>query len=151
VAATHRPKGVKGSALTIWHAQRRLAISTAKGFAMFEVVDVELIARVCHEANRGYCRALGDNSQQPWNEAPSWQRDSAVAGVKFLRENPTAKPSASHESWLEHKRREGWKYGPVKDEVAKEHPCFVPYDELPTEQKAKDYIFGAVARSLLET
>jgi hypothetical protein len=34
VAATHRPKGVKGSALTIWHAQRRLAISTAKGFAM---------------------------------------------------------------------------------------------------------------------
>jgi hypothetical protein len=24
----------------------------------------------------------------------------------------------------------------------------VPYDELPVEQKAKDYIFGAVVRSL---
>jgi hypothetical protein len=43
---------------------------------------------------------------------------------------------------------DGWKYGPVKDPEKKEHPCFVPYDRLPTEQKAKDYIFGAVVKSL---
>lgn len=116
---------------------------------MFEVVDVELIARVCHEANRGYCKALGDDSQLPWKDAPVWQRDSAVAGVNFLRDNPDAKPSASHESWLRHKAADGWKYGAVKDEGKKEHPCFVPYEELPREQKAKDYIFQAIARALL--
>ena len=25
------------------------------------------IARVCHEVNRAYCQALGDNSQVEWN------------------------------------------------------------------------------------
>ena len=28
------------------------------------------------------------------------------------------------------------------------HPCLVPYDELPQEQRAKDHLFGAVARAL---
>lgn len=112
-------------------------------------MNVELIAKVCHEANRAYCKALGDGSQLPWDEAPEWQRKSAVLGVEFIRDNPDAKPSASHESWLAEKERDGWKYGPEKDPELKEHPCFVPYDELPTEQKAKDYIFGGVARALL--
>lgn len=109
----------------------------------------EKIARVCHEANRAYCAALGDHSQPEWEGAPEWQRSSAIAGVEFIRANPDAPPSASHESWLAVKEAEGWKWGPVKDPAKKEHPCFVPYAELPVEQKAKDYIFGAVARALL--
>ena len=106
-------------------------------------------ARICHEANRGYCAALGDHTQPAWEDAPEWQRQSAIAGVKFIRENPDAPPSASHESWLAMKKAEGWKWGPEKDPVNKLHPCFVPYDQLPFEQKAKDYIFGAIARALL--
>src|SRR5215217_8043745 len=105
------------------------------------------IARLCHEANRAYCLALGDTSQLPWDEAQPWQRDSAVKGVEFILGNPEASPAASHESWLEEKRATGWKYGPVKDTEAKTHPCFVPYDELPIEQRAKDYIFGAIVRA----
>lgn len=106
-------------------------------------------AKICHEANRAYCAALGDTSQLPWDDAPQWQKDSAITGVKFIVHNPDAGPSASHESWLAEKERDGWKYGPVKDPEAKEHPCFVPYDELPVEQKAKDYIFGAIVRAAL--
>jgi NTP pyrophosphatase (non-canonical NTP hydrolase) len=107
------------------------------------------IARICHEVNRAYCAALGDNSHLSWSGAPDWQRASAVEGVKFIRGNWTASPAASHMSWLEQKRREGWKYGPVKDVAKKEHPCFVPYDQLPVEQRAKDYIFGAVVRAVV--
>lgn len=109
------------------------------------------IARVCHEVNRAYCASLGDHSQPAWEDAPQWQRDSAVAGVDFIQRQPGAKPSASHESWLAQKEADGWRYGPTKNAETKEHPCFVPYDELPVEQKAKDYIFGAVVRSLLPT
>lgn len=109
----------------------------------------EEIARVCHEANRAYCTALGDFSQVPWDAAPEWQRQSAIKSVKFIIEFPHASPSASHDSWLKEKADNGWKYGPVKDETLKEHPCFVPYDELPVEQKAKDYIFGAVVRAMM--
>lgn len=106
------------------------------------------IAIICHEANRVYCQSIGDESQVPWEEAPKWQQDSAVLGVEFIIGNPNAPPSASHESWLEQKRIDGWKHGPLKDAEKKEHPCFVPYDELPIEQQRKDYLFGAIVRAL---
>jgi hypothetical protein len=106
------------------------------------------IARVCHEVNRAYCASIGDHSQPAWEAAPDWQQKSAITGVEFTLANPDAKPSASHESWLAEKMRDGWKYGPVKDPVKKQHPCFVPYGELPPEQKSKDYLFQAVVRAL---
>jgi hypothetical protein len=109
---------------------------------------LEKIAETCHEANRAYCQALGDNSQPAWKDAPAWQRESALNGVMHALTHPDAKPSDSHESWLAEKRAAGWKYGPVKDPEKKEHPCFVEYNALPPEQKAKDFIFLAIARTL---
>ena len=108
----------------------------------------EEIARVCHEANRAYCLSLDDISQLPWHEAPEWQRTSALNGVNFHLAHPNSKPSHSHEEWFKEKKATGWKYGPVKDPENKEHPCFVPYDELPDEQKAKDALFVAIVRAL---
>lgn len=107
------------------------------------------IARTCHEVNRAACLAFGDHSQTAWNEAPEWQKESAINGVYFIIDNPDASPSASHESWLAEKAAAGWKYGPVKNLETKEHPCYRPYDELPPEQKLKDYLFGGVVRTWL--
>lgn len=106
------------------------------------------IAQVAHELNKAYCESIGDNSQPSWEDAPEWQKSSAINGVQFHIDNPDAKPSHSHESWLKQKSDEGWKYGEVKDPVKKEHPCFVPYDQLPTEQKSKDFIFRQTVHSL---
>lgn len=108
-----------------------------------------VIAHACHEVNRAYCaKMLNDASQLPWAAAPEWQRQSAINGVVHALNHPRAKPEDSHESWLAEKREQGWKYGPVKNPEAKEHPCFLPYDQLPTEQKRKDAIFLAVVRAL---
>lgn len=107
----------------------------------------EHIAQVAHEVNRAYCEALGDTSQPAWGDAPDWQRNSAKNGVVFHR-STTATPKESHENWLKQKREEGWVYGPVKDPALKQHPCFLPYEDLPAEQRAKDYIFRAVVNSL---
>jgi hypothetical protein len=109
----------------------------------------EQIAKVAHETNRAYCTAIGDFSQFSWEDSPEWQKQSLIAGVNFIANNPTSGPNHSHESWLKEKELEGWVYGPVKDPVKRQHPCMVPYDQLPKEQQAKDYIFGAVVRSLL--
>lgn len=114
-------------------------------------MEAHQIAKVVHEANRAYCQTLGDDSQLSWSEAPAWQRDSAVNGVEGIVSGRITKPEQSHESWLAEKERTGWKYGPVKDAEKKEHPCFVPYGELPPEQQVKDAIFFGIVRAMNET
>jgi len=109
--------------------------------------QIEATARAAHEANRAWCIAHGDMSQSAWDDAPDWQRTSAVNGIHGVLGGNT--PEQSHESWLAEKTAAGWKYGAIKDAEKKEHPCFVPYSELPPEQKAKDGIFVAVARAFI--
>jgi hypothetical protein len=109
---------------------------------------ISAAARAAHEANRAYCLAMGDESQPSWENAPEWQRTSAMNGVLGAMNGNT--PRQSHECWLEEKRATEWKYGPVKDPEKKEHPCFVPYDELPPAQKAKDGIFVSVVTAMLD-
>ena len=115
---------------------------------------VEQIAQIAHETNKAYCQSIGDHSQPPWSTAPEWQKQSAVKGVEFhlgchaVGVTPAA--SASHDSWLAEKQADGWKFGLVKDAAKKEHPCFVPYGELPVEQRLKDYLFSAVVAAFAQ-
>lgn len=108
---------------------------------------IEAAARAAHEANRAYCIALGDTSQPAWDDAPDWQRSSAINGVKGVIGGNG--PEQSHESWLAEKQATGWKYGPVKDPERKEHPCFVLYADLPQAQKAKDHVYVAVVGAMI--
>ena len=111
-------------------------------------MDRTKLARAAHEINRAYCASLGDTTQAAWADAPEWQKASALAGVDMHTANPDATPEQSHESWLAQKTAEGWAYGEVKDAEKKLHPCFLPYAELPPEQRAKDYLFRAVVHTL---
>lgn len=121
-------------------------LRTELGVEALEPALVVHIAKICHAANRAYCQSLGDNSQPLWHDAPEWQRQSVVKGVK-MHLTGSHQPSASHESWMAEKESEGWVYGPVKDPAKKEHPCMVPFDQLPKEQQAKDYIFKSIVDS----
>lgn len=110
--------------------------------------QIEATARATHETNRAWCLAHGDTSQPAWDDAPDWQKASAINGIRGVLAGNT--PEQSHESWLAEKAATGWKFGAVKDPEKKEHPCFVPYAELPPEQRAKDHVFVAVARAFIE-
>ena len=111
-------------------------------------MTIEKVAELCHEVNRAYCAAIGDNSQKPWAEAQDWQKASALNGVAYELANPNSSQSRSHDAWLKEKTDAGWKYGPAKDAAKKEHPCCVPYEKLPEEEKAKDALFSAVVNSV---
>ena len=43
-----------------------------------------------------------------------------------------------HEVWAKSRINEGWTYGPVRDDEKKQHPCIVPYEELPEIEKEYD-------------
>lgn len=104
---------------------------------------IEFLAEVLHNTNRAFCISIGDNSQPLWENAPQWQKDSVYSGINFHLNNDVT-PEMSHENWMADKLKDGWKYGPVKNPEIKEHPCMVPYNELPTEQRTKDYLFKSI-------
>jgi RyR domain len=44
----------------------------------------------------------------------------------------------AHEHWARQRMLEGWRCGPTRDDAKKEHPCLVPYDQLPESEKVYD-------------
>lgn len=43
-----------------------------------------------------------------------------------------------HEVWAKSRMDQGWTYGPTRDDARKKHPCLIPYEELPEEEKEYD-------------
>lgn len=43
-----------------------------------------------------------------------------------------------HEVWADSRMKEGWTFGTARNDTLKTHPCLVPYDELPEEEKDYD-------------
>jgi ryanodine receptor 2 len=43
-----------------------------------------------------------------------------------------------HEIWAQERINQGWTYGEKRDDAKKHHPCLVPYEDLPEEEKVYD-------------
>lgn len=48
----------------------------------------------------------------------------------------------AHEVWAESRRKEGWTYGPKRDDAKKQHPDMLPYNRLPESEKEYDRIMA---------
>jgi hypothetical protein len=99
-------------------------------------MDREAVAMLCHEMNRLLCSLQGDFSALPWLATDEHTRQSARQGVDWARSNPGATAEDMHEN------------GPTKDSSLKQHPCMVPYSDLPEGQKLKDVLFLAIVRAM---
>lgn len=109
----------------------------------FTSAEIETIAHVAHAANSAFCEVHGD-------PVISWAdgRHSSINSVEFLIANPDAPDSAFHDAWCSQKWADGWTYAPLRDNVLKQHPCLVPFSDLPPHQQAKDRLFQAIVRVL---
>jgi hypothetical protein len=106
------------------------------------------IARTVHEAIRAWKAAHGQEDMPDWEAAEPWMRDSTLESVRFAIEVPDAPESAQHDQWVEQKKRDGWRYGAVKDATAKTHPMLVAFDALPDVERRKDGLIHAITRAL---
>ena len=64
-----------------------------------------------------------------------------VAGIELpaeLEELAEAISKNVHEVWAQNRIKEGWTYGPERDDTKLITPCLVPYEELSDEEKAYD-------------
>ena len=43
-----------------------------------------------------------------------------------------------HDTWAQQRMAEGWGLGPERNDARKEHPCLVPYAQLPESEKQYD-------------
>jgi ryanodine receptor 2 len=44
----------------------------------------------------------------------------------------------AHDVWACQRIADGWTHGPKRDDARKEHPCLIPYDQLPDTEKPYD-------------
>jgi len=57
---------------------------------------------------------------------------------EFTREELEKLSIQEHTRWMEEKIRNGWTFGPIRDNERKIHHCLVPWEELPENEKEKD-------------
>ncbi len=111
---------------------------------MSNEIETIKIAKVCHEINYAYCRAIDDPCSY-WCHLNDELRQSICDGVRNAMTGVT--PKESHDHWFESRFKDGWRYG-ERDDRDKKHPNMVTYEELPESQKSKDKIFLAVVEGL---
>lgn len=114
----------------------------------------EMIAKICHQANKAFCETMDDWTQLDWTQldwadAYPWQKQSSVDGVLFHL-NGVHSPEESHNNWMELKIKHGWKYGEIKDADKKTHPCMMRFWSLPFEQRMKDVLFRSIVHCFKE-
>lgn len=113
---------------------------------------IEAAAKAAHMVNRAYRNALGQAPGLPWIQAPRHVQDTVIDSVRLILEDPTTGPEVLHQRWLDNMRAAGWTWGqgPRICIEHKKHPGLISWEQLPPWERAKDVIFGAVVRGVLE-
>jgi len=68
---------------------------------------------------------------QPIDTSKIVLSDEILELIERLAEN-------SHDIWAQQRIADGWSIGPARNDLLKQHPCLVPYRELPEPEKEYD-------------
>ena len=82
------------------------------------------------------CHRKETNMKQPYIPQPiDVSRIELPAALAPLTE---ALARNVHEVWAAPRIAQGWRFGPERNDARKEHPCLIPYEELPEEERTYD-------------
>ena len=109
------------------------------------------IAAVTHGANRVLQALAGEPISPPWENESELIQESVEDGVLTVLENPGITAEKIHNNWVDFRKSQGWKWGPVKDLDKKEHPDIGPWTALDINAQRKSKVFVAIIMALKET
>jgi hypothetical protein len=113
-------------------------------------IDITQIAKTCHAVKAAYCKAIGEPELPSWENLCTELKESNINGVASVLAIPDASPEDVHKGAIESFISNGWVYGEVEDIDKKIHPFLLPFNELPLEQRVKDYLFQGVVKSFID-
>lgn len=97
------------------------------------VCPVEIFSKAWHEVSN-YMVVISSGTAyipHPINTDDVLVEDDLVELREAIAEN-------AHEVWAQSRQQEGWTYGPVRDDITKQHPDMRPYSLLPETEKDYD-------------
>jgi hypothetical protein len=77
---------------------------------------------------------LGLTGDDPNGPAPVSLEETAAV----LERHIDRLAEAEHDGWMDQRLRNGWRYGPVRNDAARLHPSIRPYAELSPDEQEKD-------------
>ena len=72
------------------------------------------------------------------NYIPQPMDTSDIQLPKELNELVEQMAKNVHEVWAQTRISQGWTYGAERNDTLKQHPCLVPYEDLPEEERVYD-------------
>ena len=108
---------------TVWSC--RLLLRRRVGQYLMHIVDV---------LSRKY--DLKSRWATSYNDEPSHPLDANLPDA--LEPLVEAMAENVHNVWMQGRLAQGWTWGTERSDLRKEHPCLVPYQELPDEEKEYD-------------
>ncbi len=101
-------------------------------------VPIERFLNAWKESNHYMVQVLqtvGDYEPRPINVDQIPLDDDLVELQEAIAEN-------AHEVWAEARMKDGWTYGPERDDANKKHPDLIPYSSLPDSEKEYDRLMA---------
>jgi hypothetical protein len=82
---------------------------------------------------------------EPWPQRDQKFRTQFLNVIKMMMsEDRKSSPAELHDDWVKSYEEMGWKYGPKRSVILKEHPDMVPFDQLEPHEQDKDAVFVAL-------
>lgn len=115
------------------------------------IEDIETqAARFAHEVHRALRAALGESEGPAWEELTGVEHIAAICAVASLLSNGDVGAEARHRAWLARRVEAGWRYAEREDRARRLSPCMRPWAALAPADRAKDAVWLAAVRGMVE-
>lgn len=101
-------------------------------------IHASLFKKAWHESHHYMVRVL--QSIEEYNPQPINLEDITL--TEDLMELREAIAENAHDVWATARIKEGWTYGPVRNDKNKQHPDLIPYSALPDSEKKYDRVMA---------